>query len=115
MSPETIAFTLNGQLTRLNIEPDTPLLWVLRDELAMNGTKFGCGRGLCGACTVHINGRARRSCTMPIDFAFSKWRIASYGFRMRRERVPSKYRTSVTRPSRSRPSGGRAGCLRRRS
>ncbi len=67
MSPETIEFTLNGQLTRLDIEPDTPLLWVLRDELAMNGTKFGCGRGLCGACTVHMDGNPIRSCAMPIS------------------------------------------------
>jgi isoquinoline 1-oxidoreductase alpha subunit len=67
VSPETIEFTLNGQPTRLDIEPDTPLLWVLRDELAMNGTKFGCGRGLCGACTVHLDGSPIRSCSMPIS------------------------------------------------
>lgn len=67
MSPETIEFTLNGQPTRLDIEPDTPLLWVLRDELGMNGTKFGCGAGLCGACTVHMDGSPIRSCSMPIS------------------------------------------------
>jgi aerobic-type carbon monoxide dehydrogenase small subunit (CoxS/CutS family) len=67
MSPETIEFTLNGQIARIEIEPDTPLLWVLRDELGMNGTKFGCGRGLCGACTVHMDGSAVRSCAMPVS------------------------------------------------
>ncbi len=67
MNPETIEFTLNGQAARLDIEPDTPLLWVLRDELAMNGTKFGCGMGLCGACTVHLDGTPVRSCSMPIS------------------------------------------------
>lgn len=67
MSPETITFTLNGQAASLDIEPDTPLLWVLRDELAMNGTRFGCGMGLCGACTVHLDGSPVRSCSMPIS------------------------------------------------
>ena len=66
MSTETIEFTLNGESVSLEIEPDTPLLWVLRDELAMNGTKFGCGKGLCGACTVHLDGRAMRSCALSI-------------------------------------------------
>ena len=66
MSPETIEFTLNNRAVRLEIEPDTPLLWVLRDEMAMNGTKFGCGKGLCGACTVHLDGRSMRSCALPI-------------------------------------------------
>jgi aerobic-type carbon monoxide dehydrogenase small subunit (CoxS/CutS family) len=69
VSPEIIEFTLNGQVVRLEIEPDTPLLWVLRDELAMNGTKFGCGKGLCGACTVHLDGRPMRSCALPIRAA----------------------------------------------
>jgi aerobic-type carbon monoxide dehydrogenase small subunit (CoxS/CutS family) len=66
VSQESIEFTLNGQAVRLDIEPDTPLLWVLRDELALNGTKFGCGRGLCGACTVHLDGSPIRSCAMPV-------------------------------------------------
>ena len=69
MSPELIEFTLNSRPVRLEIEPDTPLLWVLRDELAMNGTKFGCGKGLCGACTVHLDGRPMRSCALPIRAA----------------------------------------------
>ena len=67
MSPEIIEFTLNGETTRLDIEPDTPLLWVLRDELALNGTRFGCGMGLCGACTVHMDGSPVRSCSMIIS------------------------------------------------
>ena len=54
-----MAFTLtvNGRQHSLDVEPDTPLLWVLRDELGLKGTKFGCGAGLCGACTVHLNGQ----------------------------------------------------------
>ncbi len=67
MSPESIEFTLNGEAVRLDIEADTPLLWVLRDELAMNGTKFGCGKGLCGACTVHMDGNPMRSCSLPVS------------------------------------------------
>ena len=69
MSPEIIEFTLNHQAVRLEIEPDTPLLWVLRDELNMNGTRFGCGKGLCGACTVHLDGSPMRSCALPIRAA----------------------------------------------
>ena len=62
-------FTLdiNGKATRVDAEPDTPLLWVLRDTLGFTGTKFGCGQGLCGACTVHLNGIAIRSCQTPIS------------------------------------------------
>lgn len=56
-----IQFTLNGKLQSVNVNPEMPLLWVLRDTLGMSGTKFGCGRALCGACTVHINGAAFRS------------------------------------------------------
>jgi len=63
-----IAFTLNGKSQTLNdVSPDMPLLWVLRDVLNMTGTKFGCGMALCGACTVHINGVATRSCVTPIS------------------------------------------------
>ena len=62
-----IQFELNGQQQQLSVEDDTPLLWVLRDLLAMNGTKFGCGMGLCGACTVHLDGVATRSCSLPIS------------------------------------------------
>ncbi len=62
-------FTLNinGKQKTVNVDEDTPLLWVIRDTLGYTGTKFGCGRGLCGACTIHIDGEATRSCVTPID------------------------------------------------
>lgn len=63
----TIEFELNGKPVSVKAEPDMPLLWVLRDLLALNGTKYGCGRGLCGCCTVHIDGEAVRSCIAPIE------------------------------------------------
>jgi isoquinoline 1-oxidoreductase alpha subunit len=59
-------FTLNGKPTQLDTEADMPLLWAIRDLLGMTGTKYGCGQGLCGACTVHIDGVAVRSCMMPM-------------------------------------------------
>jgi isoquinoline 1-oxidoreductase alpha subunit len=61
-----ISFNLNGKQATADVAPDTPLLWVLRDTLGMTGTKFGCGKALCGACTVHLNGQAVRSCQTPI-------------------------------------------------
>jgi isoquinoline 1-oxidoreductase alpha subunit len=61
-------FVLNGVEQSLDVEDDMPLLWVLRDELGMTGTKFGCGKALCGACTVHVNGNAMRSCQTPAAF-----------------------------------------------
>jgi isoquinoline 1-oxidoreductase subunit alpha len=63
----SISFKLNGKSTTLNAEPSTPLLWALRDDLSMTGTKFGCGMSLCGACTVHVEGEAVRSCVTPIS------------------------------------------------
>lgn len=59
--------TINGTKHQVDIEPDTPLLWVLRDELAMTGTKYGCGLAQCGACTVLVDGQATRSCVTPIE------------------------------------------------
>lgn len=59
--------TINGELRKVDVAEDTPLLWVLRDHLQLQGTKFGCGIGQCGACTVHLNGSAVRSCSMPIS------------------------------------------------
>jgi isoquinoline 1-oxidoreductase alpha subunit len=56
---------INGSRHQVEAAPETPLLWVLRDHLGMTGTKFGCGMGLCGACTVHMGGNALRSCVMP--------------------------------------------------
>jgi isoquinoline 1-oxidoreductase subunit alpha len=61
------ALTVNGQSRTVEVEGDTPLLWVLRDDLDLKGSKFGCGMGLCGACTVHINGKATRSCITPVS------------------------------------------------
>ncbi|MHC6225730.1 (2Fe-2S)-binding protein [Pseudomonas sp. X10] len=58
---------INGREHQVDVEDDTPLLWVLRDVLGMTGTKFGCGMALCGACTVHMNGSAIRSCMMPVS------------------------------------------------
>jgi isoquinoline 1-oxidoreductase alpha subunit len=64
--------TINGQSVEVRAAGDTPLLWVLRDELAMTGTKYGCGMGLCGACTVHLDGVATRSCITPISAVTGK-------------------------------------------
>lgn len=58
---------LNGRSISIDVDTETPLLWVIRDEIGLTGTKFGCGIGLCGACTVHINGRAIRSCITPVS------------------------------------------------
>ncbi len=62
-----ISFTVNGKKVRVAAEPDTPLLWVVRDHLQLTGTKFGCGAGLCGACTVHVDGKAVRSCQTSVS------------------------------------------------
>jgi len=67
-----ISFTLNGKSQSVEVDPQMPLLWVLRDTLDMTGTKFGCGMALCGACTVHINGEAARSCITPISAVAGK-------------------------------------------
>ena len=64
-----ITLTVNGRNRTLDVEPDTPLLWVLRDTLGLTGTKFGCGIAACGACTVHLDGRAVRTCTLPVSAA----------------------------------------------
>ena len=62
-----ISLTVNGQQQNVDVAPQMPLLWVLRDTLGLTGTKFGCGMGLCGACTVHIDGQAQRSCSTPVS------------------------------------------------
>ena len=62
-----IKLTINGKVHQLDVAPDTPLLWVLRDTLQMTGTKFGCGQALCGACTVHVAGSPVRSCSTPVS------------------------------------------------
>jgi aerobic-type carbon monoxide dehydrogenase small subunit (CoxS/CutS family) len=61
-----VKLVVNGKPVTVSAEPETPLLWVLRDKLGLTGTKFGCGIAQCGACTVHVDGEARRSCVMPI-------------------------------------------------
>ncbi len=63
----SVKFQVNGKAVTAQAEPDTPLLWVIRDELNMTGTKFGCGAGLCGACTVHLDGTPARSCQIPLS------------------------------------------------
>ena len=62
-----ITLSINGQSRSADVEPDTPLLWTLRDTLGLTGTKFGCGVGLCGSCTVHVDGQATRSCILPVS------------------------------------------------
>jgi isoquinoline 1-oxidoreductase subunit alpha len=67
-----ITLDINGKQLTTDVPGDTPLLWVLRDSLDLTGTKFGCGMALCGACTVHIDGQATRSCTLPVSAAVGK-------------------------------------------
>jgi aerobic-type carbon monoxide dehydrogenase small subunit (CoxS/CutS family) len=67
-----IKLTVNGKQYTIQALPDTPLLWALRDNLGLTGTKFGCGIGLCGACTVHVNGEATRSCITPVSSVVGK-------------------------------------------
>ena len=62
-----ISISVNGKVHQLDVEPEMPLLWVLRDEIGLTGTKFGCGIAQCGACTVHVNGEAIRSCSVPVS------------------------------------------------
>ena len=64
-----ITLTVNGKAHSVNVDPETPLLWVLRDTLGLTGTKFGCGRGLCGACTILLDGEATRSCMTSVKYA----------------------------------------------
>ena len=67
-----ISLNVNGQKRDVNVSPDTPLLWVLRETIGLTGTKFGCGLGQCGSCTVHLDGRAVRSCQTPVSQAAGK-------------------------------------------
>ncbi len=67
-----ISLTVNGKAATVEAEPDTPLLWVVREHMKLTGTKFGCGSGLCGACTVHIDGKAMRSCQIAVSKVVGK-------------------------------------------
>ena len=67
-----VTLTVNGRRHTIDVAPDTPLLWALRDHLDLTGTKFGCGAGLCGACTVHLDGGPTRSCMLPVSAVGSK-------------------------------------------
>jgi isoquinoline 1-oxidoreductase alpha subunit len=68
----SVNFTLNGKAVSAGAESDTPLLWVIRDEIGLTGTKFGCGQALCGACTVHLDGQPIRSCQTPVSAVAGK-------------------------------------------
>jgi isoquinoline 1-oxidoreductase alpha subunit len=78
---------INGVIRRVDVPPDMPLLWVLRDKLGLVGTKFGCGKGLCGVCTVHVNGAAQRSFELPVasgrSVKVTEERPRLYGARVR--------------------------------
>jgi isoquinoline 1-oxidoreductase alpha subunit len=68
-----IELTVNGERRSVDVDEDTPLLWVLREDLALTGTKFGCGISVCGACTVHVDGQAVRSCVVPVGSAVGRF------------------------------------------
>ena len=67
-----ISLSINGKMRELDVDPKTPLLWALRDHLHLTGTKFGCGIAMCGACTVHVDGEALRSCSAPVSTLIGK-------------------------------------------
>ncbi len=67
-----IDFKINNKPVSLDIDPDMPLLWVVRDELGLTATKFGCGKGLCGACSLHVDGQLYRSCSLPVQYVVGK-------------------------------------------
>ena len=67
-----ISLIINGKTTKVDVDPSTPLLWVIRDHLQLTGTKYGCGIAQCGACTVHLDGKAIRSCVTPVSSAIGK-------------------------------------------
>ena len=69
---DMIALNINNKMYSIEIAPSTPILWVLREQIGLTGTKFGCGISLCGACTVHLDGQPIRSCVMPLSAAIDK-------------------------------------------
>ena len=72
-----IKLTINGSVREVEAEPDTPLLWVIREQAGLTGTKYGCGIAQCGACTVHIDGQAVRSCSMPVSSVSAEQKIVT--------------------------------------
>ena len=78
---EWLRLTINGKTIDVDVEPDTPLLWVMREQVGLTGTKYGCGIAQCGACTVHIDGVAMRSCGMPVGDAVGKKIVTIEGSR----------------------------------
>jgi succinate dehydrogenase/fumarate reductase-like Fe-S protein len=106
---------VNGQARAYDGDPSMPLLWYLRDELAMTGTKFGCGVGLCGACTVHLNGEAVRSCQVQMSDTAGKSVTTIEGLHPKHEH-PVQMRLLPDRPDheRGRPAGQEARAHRRR-
>lgn len=77
MAEENFTLNVNGKLRKVTVEPDEPLLWILRDDLNLTGTKFGCGFGECGACSVLIDGVARRSCQVQVRYVSSEQKIVT--------------------------------------
>jgi isoquinoline 1-oxidoreductase alpha subunit len=77
----TYQLNVNGQRKEVNVDPSTPLLWVLREELKMTGTKYGCGISACGACTVHVDGVATRSCVVPVSLLGNRSIVTIEGIR----------------------------------
>src|SRR5215217_611746 len=72
-----VALTINGQSHNVDVDPTTPLLWVIREQIGLTGTKYGCGIAQCGACTVHIDGVATRSCSMPVSAVTEQQKIVT--------------------------------------
>jgi isoquinoline 1-oxidoreductase alpha subunit len=72
-----VSLTINGNVHQVDAEPDTPLLWVLREQVGLTGTKYGCGVAQCGACTVHVDGAATRSCSLPISAITAEQKIVT--------------------------------------
>src|SRR5207249_615220 len=93
-----ITLVVNGQTTRFDLDADTPLLYVLRDNLALNGPKFGCGLGQCGACTVLMNGQAVRSCSVPIAKAAGLRITTLEGLGSSEKPTRFRRRSSTSRP-----------------
>jgi isoquinoline 1-oxidoreductase alpha subunit len=82
---QTITLFINGHSVNVDVDPEMPLLWALRDKLDLAGTKFGCGGGFCGACTVHVDGVATRSCTLPVARAAGRQITTIEGLQIDRE------------------------------